>query len=147
MSLLNGLSISDNHRRTIAATMTLLDKQLSQLERYCRGQTFKGPLYLERDDLSLWQKDSILKEIDATRRVLTEMRDHLALPVTAERFTEMTRAKSSILWASLVELESSHLQRYGRLPDGFGPAHDLMLQFILARLDAISHITRETHRP
>ncbi|MFW6132516.1 MAG: hypothetical protein ACOC8F_01370 [Planctomycetota bacterium] len=136
-------ALSDNHRRGISSTLALLDEMLCRFERWANCEAAEGVLYQERDTLSRRQRQRILNEIAALRRVLTELHDSLGLEVKTQDVASAIWSQSSAYWEALVELGSKHLRRYGDMPEGFAGDFDPKVEQIVRHMmcigDAASH--------
>ncbi|MDQ7784906.1 MAG: hypothetical protein RDU20_18630 [Desulfomonilaceae bacterium] len=110
--------MSDNHIRGISTTLALLDKALCEFDRWANGHEIRSVLYQVENPLSLGRRRLIVGEVAAMKYMLEEMRETLNLELTVRSADRMITSSCSVLWASLLELESRHLRRYGELPPG-----------------------------
>ena len=72
--------------------------------------------------------------------ILEEIRDTLHLEVTTRSSDRMITSSCSVLWTSLVELESRHLRRYGVVPTGLAEYVDPRVETLNARLQRVADI-------
>ena len=131
-------SLSENHRRGISSTLGLLDEMLCRFERWAKGDVAQGVLYQEHDTLSGSQRQAILKDIAALRRLMAELRDTLGLEIKAQDVAGAIWSQSLAFWEALVELEAKYLKRYGDLPEGFAKEFDPKVQRIIQHVIRIA---------
>jgi len=110
--------MSENHIRGISTTLALLDKALCEFDQLAKGHEIRSVLYHVLNPLSGAQRQLIVAEVAEIKSMLEEIRETLSLEVTVRSSDRMITSSCSILWASLLELESRHLRRYGDLPPG-----------------------------
>lgn len=110
--------VSENHIRGISTTLALLDKALCEFDRWAKGHEIRTVLYQVLNPLSEAERQLIVEEVAEMKTMLEEIRRTLRLEVTVRSSDRMISSSCSILWASLLELDSRHLQRYGELPPG-----------------------------
>lgn len=134
--------LGENHRRGIASTLTLVDEMLCRFERWARGESAEGVLYRERNALTERQRKALNAEIAELRKRMAELRDALKLPAKTQDVAVAIWAESSARREALMELNSRHLRRYGRLPAGFGETYDLKFEELLDHLTRIAEAMR-----
>jgi hypothetical protein len=110
--------LSENHIRGISATLVLLDKALCEFDHWAHGHDVQSVLYEIRNTLSRAQRELIAGEVAVMKALLSEMQSTLDLERSVRSVDHMISGSCSVLWASLVELESCRLRRYGDIPDG-----------------------------
>jgi len=110
------IPLSDNHRRAIGTTLTLLDERLCEFEQIARGRETHSVLYHEKNDLSAAQRKRLLQEIARARETMREIQDTLHLEPRVEILSRQVRAASSSLWESLIGTQSKRLRGYGKVP-------------------------------
>ena len=112
------LIVGENHRRAIAAALSVLDETLCRFQRWALGEETDSVLFRERNDLSHHQRQSILEEVKAVRQVLETVRDDFGLEPRRAEVSCAILAQASVIWETLVELGSKHIRRYGDIsPD------------------------------
>jgi len=72
--------------------------------------------------------------------ILEEIRSTLHLEVTVRSADKMIISSCSVLWASLVELESRRLLRYGAVPPGLAEYVDPRVETLNEHLRRIADI-------
>jgi hypothetical protein len=115
-SVRNICSMSENHIRGISTTLALLDKALCEFDQWAKGREIRSVLYQVLNPLSEAQRQLVAAEISQMKGILEEIRDTLHLEVTTRSSDKMITSSCSVLWTSLVEMESRHLRRYGVVP-------------------------------
>lgn len=114
------IPLSDNHRRAITTTLTLLDQRLCECEQIAHGREVRSVLYRESNDLSASQRKRLLHEIARARETMREIKDTLSLESEAESLSRHIRGASSSAWESLIETQSRRLRGYGKVPQALG---------------------------
>ena len=107
------IEITDGHRRTIVATLGLLDEALCRFDRWAVGEEALGVLYRQSNRLSRDQRQAIMKEISALRRIMRVLRSDLRLRPKVEDVSVAIWSRASSHWPGLEELRAKHLRRYG----------------------------------
>jgi len=133
---------SEDHRRHIGTTLSILDENLCSFERLTRGHAARGVLYEETNDLSPAVRRSIRKEISNLRDLLREMQGDLGLQPTRQTASHLIWIGCSMLWEHLVEIESRYLKAYGPVPAGLASPHDEKTRKVIERLQRISRLAR-----
>ena len=110
------IPLSDNHRRAIGTTLTLLDERLCEFEQIARGRETRSVFYQESNDLSAAQRKRLLQEIARARETMREIQDTLHLEPRVEILSRQVRAASSSSWEAMIETESKRLRGYGKVP-------------------------------
>jgi hypothetical protein len=144
---LKDIPISENHRRSIAGTLGLLDEMLCRFEGWIHhGQRAKGVLYRESDTLTADQHIAIQSEIDALRKMLRELRDDLCLETKTQDVAIAIWSQTSAFWETLVQLGTRYLRRYGDMPEGFGEYFDPQVERMIEHVMRIAGAAgRRTH--
>lgn len=132
--------MSENHMRGISTTLALLDKALCEFEQWAKGHEIRSVLYQVLNPLSEAQRQLIVVEVAELKRLLEEIRDHLNLEGTVRSADKMIMGSCSVLWASVVELESDRLKRYGEAPAGLAEYLDPLVVSLNTHLRRISRI-------
>jgi len=131
-------TLSENHRRGISSTLGLLDEMLCRFQRWADGEVSEGVLYRQENTLTSRQRQAILKEIAALRRLMVELRDSLGLEVRTQDVGSAIWSQSSAQWVALVELGAKYLRRYGDVPEGFSQYFDPKIEQMIDHLIAIA---------
>ena len=129
-----------HHKNGIETTLGLLDEALLEFEAWAHGRENRSVLYRERNTLSKDQRERILIQVQKIRRVLVEVRDDLDLRTRTGNVVKSILGQCSALWVSLVELESEHLGRYGKPPDGLAEDLDPKTAQLIDSVKEISRI-------
>jgi len=125
------IPLSDNHRRAITTTLTLLDQRLCEFEHIARGRETRSVLYRQANDLSAAQRKRLLNEIATARETLREIKDTLSLETEPESLSSQVRAGSSSMWESLIETQSRRLRGYGKVPQALAEYLDPTLDRLI----------------
>jgi len=139
-------SKTTNHIRAVATTLGLLDEQLCAFERWADGHEAAGVLFAERNDLSAQERRQVLREIEAMRTTLREMRDTLGLRPTVQRVSDAIWSWSWTLLEPLEELTGRRLRRYGQPPPGLAEYLEPRIGSLCARLERILGIAAAARR-
>jgi hypothetical protein len=132
--------MSENHIRGISVTLALLDKALCEFERWAKNDETRSVLYEIRNTLSEDQQNGILLEVSAMKKVLLELRGALKLEPTIRRVPNMIASSCGVLWASLVELETKRLRRYGEVPPTLTEILEPRVPILIDRLHRIGRL-------
>ena len=132
--------INDNHRRAISSGLGMLDEALCQFQRWTEGAEARSVLYEERNGLSLAQRQRIAALIGDLQAKIAELRDGLGLTRRVQSVSQAIRGDCSVLWVSLVESESHHMQGYGTLGPEAAAYLDPKLQAIIDRMLELSSV-------
>jgi len=141
--LVDGMAaaVSENHRRGITVTLTILDEALCEVEQWANGRELHSVFYNERNRLQAWQRQEILSEIAQMRIQLQELKETLHLEPRVEDAGTAIRGRCSGLWEHIVELKAKHLRRYGDVPSELGdyidPKAEQLIQRILRILETL----------
>jgi len=111
------ISLKENHRRSLATALGLLDETLCLFEEYARGREVHSILFEERNRLSARQKKDLLEEISRLRAVLQEMKETLGLRVRVVDVGKKIWGTGAGFWEILAELEPKRLRAYGAVPE------------------------------
>ena len=134
------MTMGDNHRRGIGTALKQLDQLLDEVAVHAVGHDREGVLFRETNRLQPSQRESLLREVAAMRRILAECRDQLALPIIAEDVSSRIWGRSSALWEVLVETTSRHLRRYGAVPEEVTRFLDPRVEELIGHLIAITEV-------
>ncbi len=137
-------NLSENYRRRITATLTLLDKTVCEFEELARGRETRSVLYSERNGLSAIQRELILEETAAIRDALRRLIEDLDLQAHPHSAAELIWSQCSSLWASLAEIDGKRLKGYGEAPPGFTGYWDPRLAQLGERVKRILEIFHTT---
>ena len=138
--------MSDNHIRGISVTLSLLDEDLWEFDQWAKGQEVRSVLYEVRNTLSEGQRQLIAEQVAKMREILRELRDTLGLEGFLHLVDKMVASSCAMQWASLLELESSRLRRYGELPPGLAEYLDPKVSILNEELGRISRIVAPAAR-
>jgi len=127
----------DNHRRGISTSLGILDETLLSFEEWARGREARSVLYREQNALSPGQRDSLFAEITSLRQMLQELKDELCLEGRVQDAASDVWSRSAALRETLMELDSSHLRRYGAVPPEVARLMDAAVPRLLDGLDRL----------
>lgn len=132
--------MSENHIHSISRTLALLDKALCEFDQWAKGHEIRSVLYHALNPLSGVQRQSVAMEVSQMKRMLEEIRSTLDLDVTVRSVDKMITSSCSVLWVSLVELESRHLRSYGVVPPDLAEYMDPQVETLNVRMRRIADI-------
>jgi hypothetical protein len=135
------IPLSDNHRRAIGTTLTLLDERLCEFEQIAHGRETRSVFYQESNDFSAAQRRRLLQEIARARETMREIKDTLALESEAVSLSRRVRGASSILWESLIGTQSRRLRGYGKVPQALADYLDPGIERLVKCAVNIGNIT------
>ncbi len=135
-------SLSENYKRRIGTTLTLLDKTICEFEQLAMGRETHSVLYSEENRLSVAQRETILDEVAALRDELRQLKAELELHANVQSTADIIWSKCSGLWASLAEIDAKRLKEYGEAPAGFPGYWDPKLAQLGDHVKAILEIFR-----
>jgi hypothetical protein len=138
--------MSSNHIRAISVTLSLLDKDLYSFDQWGKGHEVSSVLYEVRNTLSGVQRQVVAERVARMHTALKGIRDTLNLDGAIHEVHKMILGSCAVQWASLVELESSRLRRYGEVPPGLGQYLDPEIRVLSQELRGISKIAGEVGR-
>jgi hypothetical protein len=113
---MNRHRLSENHRRTISSTLSILDETLGVFLRWTAGREERSVLYRENNDLVAAERQAINAEVEAMRSLIRGMRDDLDLEERVHDARRDIQARAGMSWESLCELDAKHLKGYGDVP-------------------------------
>jgi len=134
----SGPGISSAHRTAYASMLGLLDEALCEFERWGAGQSAKGVMYEEINDLTPAKQKELLAGIRAVRKTIRLLRDKLGLRPERSVVSHKVWVVCSGYWESLVELESAHMKRYGPLPPALARELDALATRVNTQFQALS---------
>jgi hypothetical protein len=138
--------MSENHIRAITTTLSLFDEDLCEFYQWAEGHAIKSVLHEVRNPLPAVQRKVIAERVERMLKVLKEIKDTLDLSPSVHMTDKMIVGTCAIEWASLVELESNRLRRYGEVPPGLGEYLDPKVKALNEDLRVISNAAGESLR-
>ena len=147
MSERNIPGISESHLRAFTSTLALVDGALCEFARWASGHSAKGVMYEEINDLSPKKQKELLGGIRAVRKYIRGLRDKLGLKPEQAAVSHKIWVQCSTFWEALVELESTHMKRYGALPPKLADELDTMVTRINKRFQGLSIRVRAGESP
>jgi len=111
------IDIGENHERIIRVTLGLLDEALCQFEYWAEGYEKHSVIFHERNMLSVEQRQAVLRDVEAARVLLTEIRDSLGLRPVVKSADGSIRGSCLVLNSYLIELGPKYLKGYGKPPE------------------------------
>jgi len=137
MATPKSIPMNPNHRRGIGTTLRLLDEMLCRFSEWANGREARSVLYREHNSLSAGQRARILAAVERLRGLLTEFHHDLGLQPTVQTAEADIWGGCSGFWENLVELESSHLRRYGSVPTELAVYMDTHVPALIEGLETI----------
>ena len=110
--------LSENHRRGVATTLTLLDELLCRVEEWAEGHERHGALYHERNDLNAAQRKQLLKKAGYLRSRLQDAQRDMGLTGVARGTIKHIRIAQHVGWPLDPERGAMHY-----LPGNAGSKH------------------------
>lgn len=127
----------ENHKHGISIALAIFDETLCRFEEWARGREARSVLYGERNALSPGQRDSLFAEIASLRRLLQEIKEDLDLEGRVQDAASDVWSRSAALRETIMELDSSHLRRYGPVPPEVARIMDAAVPRLLDGLDRL----------
>jgi len=134
------IPIGDNHKRSITATLFLLDQMLNEFKEFASGREIHSVLYHEENNLTTRQKEDVLAEIEEMNQVIKEIKDTFHLEEEKENIARKIWGKSSTFWAPLIEMSSRYLKGYGETSPELKTYLDPQVKYLIKHLKNIGHI-------
>ncbi len=139
-------TLTENHRRGISATLTLLDELLAEILLWVDGRQDQGVLVTEINDLSRHQRTRLRLLVTEIRQHLEMARKEFGLPVSRKSAVSSIWSQCLALRESLIELEGRRLQRYGALSAAWLSLLDEYSRLFLKDLDTLVALLKRSHR-
>ncbi len=114
------LSLKENHRRSIATALGLLDETLCLFEEYAKGREIHSVFFEERNVLTTRQRKALLEEIGRLREIMREIKETLGLRIRIVDVSKKIWGSGAGFWEILAELEPKRLRAYGSVPEELG---------------------------
>ncbi|NOY87975.1 MAG: hypothetical protein GXO93_01120 [FCB group bacterium] len=134
------ISVGENHKRSITATLFLLDQMLNEFKEFASGREIHSVLYHEENNLTAQQKEDILTEIEKMSQAIKELKDTLRLEEDQENIARIIWGKSSTFWAPLIEMSSRYLKGYGETSPELKTYLDPKVHYLIEHLKNIGRI-------
>jgi hypothetical protein len=132
--------LSDNQRRTISTTLSMLDEMLCEFEERSGKAAHDSILFRRVNSLTPAARRVIHTEAAQMRSLLAVLRDDLRLTCAVRDVAISIGSKATVFWESLCELEARRLQAYGTVPDGLAEYLDPKVRELNDRLTRIARI-------
>jgi hypothetical protein len=133
-----------NRSQTNALTVTLrnLERAMLDLESLCTDDTAKQPgILLQRSNpLAPAQRTELAAQLVEARRILGQFAGHFALPAQVEDEARTARSKLVIAWATLEDIKSPKLGRYGKVSEALQDELDPHIDRLIAIVGAMERI-------
>jgi hypothetical protein len=128
--------------RSIATALTHLDRSLCEFEQWARGREIQSVLHVEKNDLSVSQREKLLVKIKQIRGVILNLYDTLKLEKNVQIATAAIWSECAALRVPLIEIETKYLARYGDMPVELAAHLDSKIEDIIKDLEGISSIVK-----
>jgi len=138
------IPLNENHRRSIAISLQLLDKQLCQWEEWLQGHVSRGVMYQQQNRLSAREQTEPSRHIEELRQWMIRLRDDLQLSSTKPRTAPIIVGQATVLWEMLAELNSNSLQGYGAVPQELANYLDPIGKKLAAQMQEVSMMFSRT---
>jgi len=131
---------NESQKRSVATSLALLDETLCLFEEYARGREVHSICYEERNRLTADQRKILLRQIEAVRDHMRQIKDDLGLGTRVEDVGNRIWGQGVGFWEMLAEMQSKHLKGYGKVDPALAEYLDLKAEQLLEQLQAISGI-------
>jgi len=139
------IPINENQRRSIAATLALLDEALCLFEEYGRGREVHSVCYEERNRLTTKQRKRLMGEIGRLRDEMRQIKEDLDLPPKIEDVGKSIWGHSAGFWAIVAEMESKRLKGYGPVASALAAYLDPRVEKLMQNVQGLSAIAGGTN--
>jgi len=133
-----------NRSQTNALTVTLrnLERALLDVESLCRvGPDEQPGILLRRSNpLSPSQRTELATQLAEARRGLGLLAEQFALPMQVEDEARAARSKLVISWATLEDIKSRKLGRYGKVSAALEEDLDPQINLLIEVVNAMERI-------
>lgn len=136
--------INENQKRSIGASLAMLDKVLCLFAEYAKGREVHSVCYIERNRLTEKQRERLLTEIQRIREQMRQIKRELKLPVRVEDVAKKIWGHSAGFWEIAAEMESKRLKGYGEVSASLTAYLDPRVAELMKHLQTISAITGGT---
>jgi hypothetical protein len=133
-------SLSDNHRRTLSTTLSMLDEMLCDFEERSRDADREAILFRRTNTLMPAELQVIDDEAARMRALLRELREDLHLTGAVRDVRTSIRSRAFVFWENLHDLETRRLKAYGDVPDGLAEYLDPRLRELNLHLMRIAEL-------
>ena len=140
------IDVNPNHSRGIATTLCILDEALCAFAAWAEGREVRSVLYCENNDLTLAQRQDILKEINDLKTLISQMKDHLKITSAPQNVAQAIWGRCAALWVDLIKLNSKHLRRYGEPSEALATYIDPKADMLMEKLNRIFSIVSSHSR-
>jgi len=143
----NETGLYEAHKRAFTSTLALVDEALCEFERWALGHSARGVMYMEVNDLSARKRKELLAGIANVRKTIKDLREKLGLLPERTSVSHKIWVLCSGFWEPLVELEGSHLVRFGALPPKLEQELDVLVTRVNKQFQGLSTKVRAKEAP
>ncbi len=140
MKPISTITVNECQHRGLSVGLGLLDEALCEIAQWAEGREIHSTLHHEINNLDADQRFQILLLITEIRKPLSELAKTLQLTPRVLKASQRIRGHCSILWEQMCELESRHLNRYGKVSPGLADYLDPYIQEITNQVIELEHI-------
>lgn len=130
------MGLNKNHISSISTTLSLVERDLDELERYIK-HTPQGRMHEIINDLEPGQEESILNKIKSIKEDINDFADILNLEPYQDSLSKLARANLSIRWVDVRDLEAKNLKCYGPVGEEGAEFLDIHVQKITKLLNEL----------
>jgi hypothetical protein len=110
------MEIPRNHKARLSVSMQMLDVTISELEQVIRSANREKAMTEIVDNLSSWEKVSILERIEEIKELINYIAPKLGLEKRKEETRSRILGAMTIQQVNLEEIKSKKLRGYGEVP-------------------------------
>lgn len=137
------LDLPVNHRRSIAATLRLMEDRLEEVARWlAEAPRESGTARLE-DDLDANIRSKALGLIDQALSRIGEAYEGLAIPKEARSLRRWCAGTLGLTWELPPDLRPHRMRGYGEIPQNLQPELESLAQDLEASILAIESVIKE----
>lgn len=140
------IAITENHRRRISVTLSLLDEMLCSFERWIEGNIAESIMYQEMDTLDREARVALTKQLARMRKDIAHVRDKLQLHPKVRDTGREIASQADAFWENLVELGGKYLNAYGAPSEELVKYLDPKVEKMAEDLRKLATITNDAQR-
>ncbi len=138
-----GVKLSENHKRAISTTLTVLDELIVCIEKWVDGHQYRSVLYQEKNDLNSSHRKALKKQTQILQDYLDILRKDMAIKKTTQSAVNDIWSRVSAFRENIMELEAKHMKRYGEISSESQIYLNNLSKKLLAEIDRILQIIKE----
>ena len=117
------IELSENHRRSLSSSLSVVEKSLQELESMLEMQNNSCFNLLKKDvdDTTIETNISVIQE---ARKFICDLAEKYGTSRNKSSLQRVITAKKARIWAILSDTKSRKLKRYGTFPDKDAEEYD-----------------------